>query len=126
MSMVGLRPNISARLPDRGKMAVLERAYAEPTHVKSSPPLRSLVIVGRAVATAVKSRALRRVDKRTARKVNQNAAPLPVLAGGVMAVASSAAMISEGEGGAIGWFFGCGGDHGRVTSLYRRVVQIEV
>ena len=79
MSMIGFRPKISARRPDKGRIAVLERAYAEPTHVKSSPPLRSFVIVGTAVETAVMSRALRKLETTTARNESQNAEPLPGL-----------------------------------------------
>lgn len=75
INMIGLRPKISARLPDNGRMAVLDSAYAEPTQVKSSPPFKSLVIVGRAVATAVRSRALRKIDMTTATKESQKAEP---------------------------------------------------
>lgn len=93
-SMMGLRPNMSARAPESGRMAVLERAYADPTHVKSSPPLRSLVIVGRAVATAVRSRALRRIDMTMATNDSQKAAPLPAFAG----VISGSSLVGD-EGG---------------------------
>lgn len=78
-SITGLRPNISARAPVSGRMAVLEREYAEPTHVNSSPPLRSLVMVGSAVLTAVRSRALSRMDTMRAMKVSQKAEPFPGL-----------------------------------------------
>lgn len=78
MSMMGLRPKMSARAPESGRIAVLESAYAEPTHVKSSPPSRSLVMVGSAVATAVRSRALRKMEVTTATKDSQKAEPLPV------------------------------------------------
>ena len=70
--MTGLRPKTSASAPDNGKKAVLDSAYAEPTQLKSSPPLRAEVIVGRAVATAVRSRALRKIEVRTATKDSQN------------------------------------------------------
>ena len=96
MSMIGFRPKISARRPDKGRIAVLERAYAEPTHVKSSPPLRSLVTVGRIVATAVRSRAPRRTDMIMARKDSQNEAPLRIFGGLGTAVASSAVASSNG------------------------------
>lgn len=55
---------------------MLDRAYAEPTQTKSSPPFRSSVTVGSTVATAVKSRALRKMETIIARKDNQNAEPL--------------------------------------------------
>lgn len=73
--MMGFRPKISAKEPERGRTAVLARAYAEPTHTKSSPPFKSLVMVGRAVATAVRSRALRKIDVTTAMKESQKAVP---------------------------------------------------
>ena len=81
INMIGFRPKTSAKDPDSGKIAVLESAYAEPTQVKSSPPLRSFVIVGNAVATAVKSRALRKMDIVMAAKESQKANPLPAFAG---------------------------------------------
>ena len=72
---MGLRPKTSAREPESGRMAVLERAYAEPTHTKLAPPSSS-VIVGSAVPTAVRSRALRNKVTTRARNVSQNALPL--------------------------------------------------
>ena len=62
--MTGFRPKLSDRPPMRGRMAALASAYADPTHVKSSPPFRSSVKVGRIVATAVKSRAASRTETR--------------------------------------------------------------
>ena len=65
-------------------MAAAARAYAAPTQTNLSPPLRSCVIVGSAVETAVMSRALRTLHTMTAVKDSQNAAPLPAgLWGGV-------------------------------------------
>jgi hypothetical protein len=75
MRMTGRRPKTSARAPESGSMAVLESVYAEPTQEKLSPPLRSLVMVGSAVPTAVRSRALRNTDATRAVKVSQNALP---------------------------------------------------
>jgi hypothetical protein len=76
-SMIGLRPKISASFPERGRKAVLDSAYAEPTQTKLLPPLRSAVMVGRAVPTAVKSSALRKMDTRIAPNDNQKALPFP-------------------------------------------------
>jgi hypothetical protein len=74
-SMMGLLPNVSARAPESGRIAVLERAYAEPTQTKLVLP-RSRVMVGRAVPTAVRSRALRNKQTTRAMKVSQNVLPL--------------------------------------------------
>lgn len=79
-TMTGFRPKLSARPPIKGSIAVLDRAYAEPTQVNSSPPFRSAVKVGRMVAIAVKSRALRRFVTTIALKDNQKALPRDVLA----------------------------------------------
>ena len=59
-------------------MAVLERAYAEPTQVNSSPPWRSAVNVGRIVAIAVKSSALSKFVTTMAEKDNQKSLPRDV------------------------------------------------
>ena len=85
-NITGLRPKISARRPLRGKMAVLDRAYADPTQTYSLPPCRSSVMVGSAVPTAVKSRADNKVERRTAKKVSQKAAPFPALLTSVVEV----------------------------------------
>jgi hypothetical protein len=73
-SMIGLRPNVSASAPESGRIAVLDRAYAEPIHTNLSPP-RSAVMVGSAVPTAVRSRALRNKETTRAMKVSQNVLP---------------------------------------------------
>jgi hypothetical protein len=77
MSMTGLRPKISARAPESGRMTVLARAYAAPTQTNLSPPLRSWVIVGSAVLMTERSRALRNRETATDKKVIQNVVPLP-------------------------------------------------
>ena len=74
-SIIGRRPKTSARRPEKGRIAVLARPYADPIHTKSSPPWRSLVIVGTAVDTAVMSSALRKLATTTAMKDSQNAEP---------------------------------------------------
>lgn len=49
------------RDPQAGIKAVCARAYAEPIHIKSAPPM-SATMVGSAVPTLVSSRALRKRD----------------------------------------------------------------
>lgn len=74
-SMTGLRPKMSARRPARRRTAALARPYAEPTQMKLSLPFKSSVIVGKAVGMADKSKALRNIDTKTARKESQKAEP---------------------------------------------------
>lgn len=81
-SATGRRPKTSASRPEKGRMAVLARPYAEPIQTKLSPPLSSLVIVGTAVETAVRSSALRRLASRMAVKQSQKEEPLPPFAAG--------------------------------------------
>ena len=75
MSMIGFRPKIFARLPVRGRIAVLANEYADPTQTKSSPPLRSSVMVGRETETPVRSTALRNRETITAINDIQNEEP---------------------------------------------------
>ena len=93
--MTGLRPKMSASEPLKGRNAVLERAYAEPTQEKSSLPLRSAVIVGSAVLTAVRSSALRNVETMTAMKVSQKAEPFLKLAASLFASSASASVVTS-------------------------------
>ncbi len=53
-------------------IAVLVRPYADPTHTKLSPPLRSFTMVGTAVDTVVMSNALRKLATTMAMKDSQN------------------------------------------------------
>ena len=78
-SIIGLRPKMSASAPDSGRMAVLAKAYAEPTQVNLSPPLRSAVMVGSTVETPVRSRALRKMDAIMDIYASQKADPFPFL-----------------------------------------------
>ena len=73
--MIGRRPTMSASWPVKGRMAAAARLYAAPTQTNSSPPLRSLVIVGSAVETAVMSRAERKLQTTTAVKESQKTEP---------------------------------------------------
>ena len=75
MSMIGFRPKIFARLPVRGRIAVLAKEYADPTQTKSSPPFRSCVMVGRVTETPVRSTALRNRDTMMAINDIQKAEP---------------------------------------------------
>ena len=68
------------------------KEYEAPTQTKSSPPCRSLGIVGSAVEMAVRSSALTNVQTIMARKESQNADPFFVLLGGGAS--------GSGEGGA--------------------------
>ena len=71
MSIIGRRPKTSERRPQKGIMAVLASPYAEPTHTKSSPPLRTFVIFGTAVKTAGSSNARKKFEIMTARNESQ-------------------------------------------------------
>lgn len=128
---------------------MLESAYAEPTQENSSPPSRSAVMVGSAVPTAVRSRALRNTETQTAVKVSQKAEPLPLggsPAGGASVDAgresaaggdSMAAMGGRREGGKVrlccavrkvegrlGWaLYMSGGISGR---LHRRIADVDI
>ena len=64
----------SARPPHIGMRAVDDNAYAEPTHTKSFP-CKSLIIVGRAVVSPVKSKAGKKSDMQMEPKISQNLAP---------------------------------------------------
>lgn len=74
-SMTGLRPKMSARRPASRRTAALARPYAEPTQMNLSPPFKSSVIVGKAVGMADRSKALRNIDTKMARKESQKAEP---------------------------------------------------
>ena len=63
-TIVGLLPKMFARCPVKGIVAAADSAYAAPTHTNLSPPLRSWVMTGSAVDTAVMSRALRMLQTR--------------------------------------------------------------
>lgn len=75
MTIIGFRPKIFARLPVRGRIAVLAKEYADPTQTKSSPPFRSCVMVGRVTETPVRSTALRNRDTMMAINDIQKAEP---------------------------------------------------
>lgn len=74
-SITGLRPKMSARRPANRRTAALARPYAEPIQINLSPPFKSSVIVGKAVGMADKSKALRNIDTKMARKESQKAEP---------------------------------------------------
>jgi hypothetical protein len=99
-SMTGLRPKVSARAPESGRIAVLARAYAEPTQTKLSLPLRSWVMVGRTVPVTVRSRALRNKETTSAMNVSQNAWPfLGFVPVGIGAGATASESIDELQNG---------------------------
>lgn len=95
--MTGRHLNASAKRPDKGRIAALASPYAEPIQTNLPPPLRDSVMVGRAMETAVKSRALTKVQTRTATKVSQKAEPLrkPVDGEGVGTSGSEAVLGSR-------------------------------
>lgn len=64
----------SATPPLRGRNAVDASEYAVPTQTKS-PPWRSWMITGRAVDTAVSSRADRKTERQSERMISQNLSP---------------------------------------------------
>lgn len=92
VSITGLLPKMSARRPHRRRTAVLDKAYAAPTQMNFSPPLRSWTMVGRDVGMAHISSTLMDRDTRTAEKAIQNASPL---GGAALAMSQSVSRVWE-------------------------------
>ena len=113
MSMTGLRPKISARVPLSGMKAVADMAYAEPIYTRVNTKRRSeakartqgkspssslseCAMVANAVDTAVSSNALKKMETRMAIKLSQKALLFVPVASMVPSPALAMGSLDEG------------------------------